>query len=87
MHQLKKRNLYLKSWRRKLTNSMVLLQGNNFTNYISITQNHNPYKNNYRCPRYGKIYVKAAKSCLDKGSDYANKEILRLERMLAKVKT
>ncbi|XP_047983335.1 protein disulfide-isomerase like 2-1-like [Salvia hispanica] len=34
--------------------------------------------------RYGKIYVKAAKSCLDKGSDYANKEILRLERMLAK---
>ncbi|GER55262.1 disulfide-isomerase-like protein [Striga asiatica] len=34
--------------------------------------------------RYGKIYVKAAKSCLDKGSDYAKNEILRLERMLAK---
>ncbi|KAL0422083.1 UNVERIFIED_CONTAM: putative protein disulfide-isomerase A6 [Sesamum latifolium] len=34
--------------------------------------------------RYGKIYVKAAKSCLDKGSDYAKNELLRLERILAK---
>ncbi|PIN02110.1 Thioredoxin/protein disulfide isomerase [Handroanthus impetiginosus] len=34
--------------------------------------------------RYGKIYVKAAKSCLDKGSDYAKNEVLRLERMLSK---
>ncbi|KAI3445406.1 hypothetical protein Pfo_002071 [Paulownia fortunei] len=34
--------------------------------------------------RYGKIYVKAAKSCLEKGSDYAKNEVLRLERMLAK---
>ncbi|XP_075488531.1 protein disulfide-isomerase like 2-1-like [Primulina tabacum] len=34
--------------------------------------------------RYGKIYVKAAKSCLDKGADYAKKEVQRLERMLAK---
>ncbi|PIN05871.1 Thioredoxin/protein disulfide isomerase [Handroanthus impetiginosus] len=34
--------------------------------------------------RYGKIYVKAAKSCLDKGSDYAKNEVQRLERMLAK---
>ncbi|KAK4402141.1 putative protein disulfide-isomerase A6 [Sesamum angolense] len=34
--------------------------------------------------RYGKIYVKAAKSCLDKGSDYAKNEVLRLERILAK---
>ncbi|KAK6143860.1 hypothetical protein DH2020_024208 [Rehmannia glutinosa] len=33
---------------------------------------------------YGKIYVKAAKSCLDKGSDYAKNEVLRLERILAK---
>ncbi|GFP87908.1 probable protein disulfide-isomerase a6 [Phtheirospermum japonicum] len=34
--------------------------------------------------RYGKIYVKAAKSYLDKGSDYAKNEVLRLERILAK---
>ncbi|KAH6802520.1 thioredoxin family protein [Perilla frutescens var. frutescens] len=34
--------------------------------------------------RYGKIYVKAAKSCLDKGSDYAKNEVLRLERILSK---
>ncbi|KAL6514811.1 hypothetical protein OROGR_020390 [Orobanche gracilis] len=35
--------------------------------------------------RYAKIYVKAAKSCLDKGSDYAKNEVLRLERILAKI--
>lgn len=29
--------------------------------------------------------MKAAKSCLEKGSDYAKNEVLRLERMLAKV--
>ncbi|XP_024963293.1 protein disulfide-isomerase like 2-1-like [Cynara cardunculus var. scolymus] len=34
--------------------------------------------------RYGKIYVKAAKSCLSKGGDYAKNEIQRLERILAK---
>ncbi|KAJ0513857.1 putative protein disulfide-isomerase [Helianthus annuus] len=34
--------------------------------------------------RYGKIYVKAAKSSLSKGGDYAKNEIQRLERMLAK---
>ncbi|CAA0816773.1 Protein disulfide-isomerase like 2-1 [Striga hermonthica] len=34
--------------------------------------------------RYGKIYVKAAKSCLDKGSDCAKNVVLRLQRMLAK---
>ncbi|KAI3991257.1 hypothetical protein MKX01_022478 [Papaver californicum] len=34
--------------------------------------------------RYGKIYVKAAKSCLEKGSDYATKEVERLKRMLEK---
>ncbi|KAL5996324.1 hypothetical protein ACLOJK_026400 [Asimina triloba] len=34
--------------------------------------------------RHGKIYLKAAKSCLDKGTDYAKKEIQRLERMLEK---
>ncbi|KAL3843526.1 hypothetical protein ACJIZ3_000929 [Penstemon smallii] len=34
--------------------------------------------------RYGKIYMKAAKSCLDKGSDYSKNEVLRLERILAK---
>jgi len=34
--------------------------------------------------RYGKIYVKAAKSSIDKGADYAKNEIQRLERMLAK---
>ncbi|CAA2966304.1 probable disulfide-isomerase A6 [Olea europaea subsp. europaea] len=34
--------------------------------------------------RYGKIYVKAAKSCMEKGSDYAKNEIQRLDRMLAK---
>ncbi|XP_052193733.1 protein disulfide-isomerase like 2-1-like [Diospyros lotus] len=34
--------------------------------------------------RYGKIYVKAAKSCMEKGSDYAKNEIQRLERMLMK---
>ncbi|KAL2511798.1 Protein disulfide-isomerase like 2-1 [Abeliophyllum distichum] len=34
--------------------------------------------------RYGKIYVKAAKSCMEKGSDYAKNEIQRLDRILAK---
>ncbi|KAL3538253.1 hypothetical protein ACH5RR_001619 [Cinchona calisaya] len=34
--------------------------------------------------RYGKIYLKSAKSCLEKGADYAKNEIQRLERMLAK---
>ncbi|CAI9781733.1 unnamed protein product [Fraxinus pennsylvanica] len=34
--------------------------------------------------RYGKIYVKAAKSWMEKGSDYAKNEIQRLDRMLAK---
>ncbi|PNX80249.1 putative protein disulfide-isomerase A6-like protein, partial [Trifolium pratense] len=34
--------------------------------------------------RYGKIYVKAAKNYLAKGSDYAKNEIQRLERILEK---
>ncbi|XP_058755958.1 probable protein disulfide-isomerase A6 [Vicia villosa] len=34
--------------------------------------------------RYGKIYLKTAKSYLEKGSDYAKKEIQRLERILEK---
>ncbi|XP_024027500.1 LOW QUALITY PROTEIN: probable protein disulfide-isomerase A6 [Morus notabilis] len=34
--------------------------------------------------RYSKIYVKAAKNSLEKGADYAKKEIQRLERMLEK---
>ncbi|XP_048137692.1 probable protein disulfide-isomerase A6 [Rhodamnia argentea] len=34
--------------------------------------------------RYGTIYMKAAKSCMDKGADYAKKEIERLHRMLEK---
>lgn len=34
--------------------------------------------------RYGKIYTKAAKSCMEKGADYAKKEIERLERMLGR---
>ncbi|KAL8155458.1 hypothetical protein AgCh_000739 [Apium graveolens] len=35
--------------------------------------------------RYGQIYLKSAKSCMDKGSDYPKKEIERLERLLGKV--
>ncbi|KAK1280360.1 hypothetical protein QJS04_geneDACA004542 [Acorus gramineus] len=34
--------------------------------------------------RYGKAYLKAAKSYVEKGSDYAQKEINRLQRMLEK---
>ncbi|GMH10430.1 hypothetical protein Nepgr_012271 [Nepenthes gracilis] len=34
--------------------------------------------------RYGKIYLKAAKNCMEKGTDYAKNEIQRLERMLTK---
>ncbi|OVA16825.1 Thioredoxin [Macleaya cordata] len=34
--------------------------------------------------RYGKIYLKAAKSCIEKGADYAKKEMERLQRMLEK---
>ncbi|KAJ0111708.1 hypothetical protein Patl1_00911 [Pistacia atlantica] len=34
--------------------------------------------------RYGKIYLKVAKSYMDKGSEYANKEIDRLQRILEK---
>ena len=36
--------------------------------------------------RYGKIYLKAAKSCLEKGADYPKKEIERLQRILDKVR-
>lgn len=36
--------------------------------------------------RYGKFYLKAAKSSLSKGGDYAKNEIQRLERILSKVK-
>ncbi|KAA3462440.1 putative protein disulfide-isomerase A6 [Gossypium australe] len=35
--------------------------------------------------RHGKIYLKAAKSCLEKGADYPKKEIERLQRMLDKL--
>jgi len=34
--------------------------------------------------RYGKIYSKAAKSCLEKGADYAKNEIERIHRILDK---
>ncbi|CAI9261755.1 unnamed protein product [Lactuca saligna] len=34
--------------------------------------------------KYGKIYVKDAKSSLSKGCDYANNEIQHLERILSK---
>ncbi|XP_059652325.1 protein disulfide-isomerase like 2-1-like [Cornus florida] len=34
--------------------------------------------------RYGKIYLKCAKSCMEKGADYAKNEIQRLARMLDK---
>ncbi|XP_010914538.1 probable protein disulfide-isomerase A6 [Elaeis guineensis] len=34
--------------------------------------------------RFGKTYLKAAKSCIEKGSDYAKNEIERLQRMLEK---
>lgn len=34
--------------------------------------------------RYGEIYLKSAKSCMDKGADYAKNEIQRLDRILAK---
>ncbi|PON89503.1 DnaJ-like [Trema orientale] len=34
--------------------------------------------------RYGKIYLKAAKSSLEKGADYAKNEIQRVERILEK---
>jgi len=34
--------------------------------------------------RYGKIYSKAAKSCLEKGADYAKNEIERIQRILDK---
>ncbi|KDP23408.1 hypothetical protein JCGZ_23241 [Jatropha curcas] len=34
--------------------------------------------------RYGKIYLKGAKNCVEKGADYPKKEIQRLERMLEK---
>ncbi|PSS03065.1 Protein like [Actinidia chinensis var. chinensis] len=34
--------------------------------------------------RYGQIYLKASKSCLEKGGDYANSEIQCLECMLNK---
>lgn len=37
------------------------------------------------CYRYGEIYLKSAKSCMDKGADYAKNEIQRLDRILAKV--
>uniref|UniRef100_A0A2P2L7N7 protein disulfide-isomerase n=1 Tax=Rhizophora mucronata TaxID=61149 RepID=A0A2P2L7N7_RHIMU len=34
--------------------------------------------------RYGKIYLKAAKNCMEKGADYAKNEVQRLERILGK---
>lgn len=36
--------------------------------------------------RYGKIYLKAAKSCMEKGAEYPKKEIERLQRILDKVR-
>ena len=36
--------------------------------------------------RYGKIYLKAAKTCMVKGADYAKNEIERLQRLLEKVR-
>ena len=36
--------------------------------------------------RYGKIYLKAAKTCMVKGADYAKNEIERLHRLLEKVR-
>lgn len=36
--------------------------------------------------RYGKIYVKAAKSCMEKGDDYPKNESQRLQRILDKVR-
>lgn len=36
--------------------------------------------------RYGKVYLKAARSTVEKGADYAKKEIDRLQRMLEKVR-
>jgi len=35
--------------------------------------------------RYGNLYLKLAKKSMEKGSDYAKNEILRLDRMLEKV--
>ena len=35
--------------------------------------------------RHGKIYLKIAKKCLEKGSGYAAKEADRLQRVLEKV--
>ncbi|WCJ43032.1 Protein disulfide isomerase-like 2-2 [Euphorbia peplus] len=34
--------------------------------------------------RYGKIYLKAAKNCVEKGGDYPKKEIQRIDRILEK---
>ncbi|XP_065854368.1 probable protein disulfide-isomerase A6 [Euphorbia lathyris] len=34
--------------------------------------------------RYGKIYLKVAKNCVEKGGDYPKKEIQRIDRMLEK---
>ncbi|KAJ6710572.1 PROTEIN DISULFIDE-ISOMERASE C17H9.14C-RELATED [Salix koriyanagi] len=41
---------------------------------------------NSRVPQQGmgKIYLKAAKSCMVKGADYAKNEIERLQRLLEK---
>jgi protein disulfide-isomerase A6 len=36
--------------------------------------------------RHGKIYLKAAKTCMVKGAGYAKNEIERLQRMLEKVR-
>ncbi|MED6193103.1 hypothetical protein PIB30_015987 [Stylosanthes scabra] len=32
--------------------------------------------------RYGKLYLKLAKNCMEKGEEYAKNEVQRLERML-----
>lgn len=37
------------------------------------------------CFRYGSLYLKLAKSGMEKGADYAKNESHRLERMLKKV--
>ena len=34
--------------------------------------------------RHGKVYLKIAKSCIEKGSEYTKKETERLQRMLEK---
>ena len=69
---------------------MIFLGNIDLKMFVSVCLAHtvemvNHFSNTVIFFRYGKIYLKAAKSSIEKGAGYAKKETERLQRMLEKV--